>query len=98
MSKVICKKIKNDIVIKIPINLLISVLEEDRFGVTPIVVTNKEKFVKEFCKRLLEYDHDYGLFYRLLDEVAEDIYTSGSDCVESVEDYYKKNKRKAVEE
>lgn len=101
MNKVTCKKEKGDIVIRIPINFLVSVLEEDRSDMTSLVVINKKKFVKEFCERLLEYDYssgynDYGLFYKLLDEVAEDIYTSGLDCVESVEDYYKKIKRKAV--
>ena len=99
MRKITCKKVKQNIVINIPVNFLISVLEEDRTNMTSLVVTKKNKFVKEFCKRLLEFDHssgynDYGLFYKLLDEVAEDIYTSGEDCVKSVEDYYGKAVKK----
>lgn len=99
MKKITCNRVKQDILITIPINFLISVLEEDRTGMNSLIVKNKKKFVMEFCERLLEYDHsngynDYGMFYKLLDEVAEEIYTSGNDCVVSVEDFYKKQIRR----
>ena len=75
------------IIIEMPeSNLIFAVENNPRYGVW---ISNKEAYLDNVTKNLLEYTSgtdDDPLFFRLFDEITEDMLEYGGDGVEPVED------------
>jgi hypothetical protein len=66
-------------------NLIFAIENSPRFNAK---ITDREVFLNEFVNRLLEYSSgtdDDPLFFRLLDDVTENILEYGGDGIEPLE-------------
>ena len=76
--------------ISIPIDILKCAIE-NRPDFPEVKIKNKRKFAQEFANRLLEVDTDesgLGLFYRILDEVFEEMVEEDLNCLKILEEDY----------